>query len=118
MSTPSAEQGHLGHPSRRRGNGPLKRLRAVGRGYATFAVPSGGLLGRRRLSLEGEVTVPGARRGATSAGGCACWLLFLVASPMMWKIKWRILPVGEVHDQLTGVDHLLSALAHRRVWLV
>jgi hypothetical protein len=63
VSTPSAEQGHLGHLSRRRGDGPLKRLRAVGLGYATFAVPSGGLLGRRRLSLGREVTVTGPGAG-------------------------------------------------------
>ena len=36
---------------------------------------------------------------------------FLVeeASPVMWKIKWRILPVGEVHDQPAAL-----AGGHRR----
>jgi hypothetical protein len=68
VSTPSAEQGRLGH-SGRPGNGPLKRLRAVVLGYATFAVPSSGLLRRGRLSLGGEVTVTGARRRPLLEGG-------------------------------------------------
>jgi hypothetical protein len=100
VSTPSAEQGRLGHPSRRPGNGALKRLRAVGVGLATFAVPSGGLLGRAPAQSGSEVTVT-----ESQGRGDRCWRAFMLLTIRRFRgLEARPLQaMNAVHERMRAM---------------